>query len=191
MRAERRRSALRPSDQGVPHREPWCRKRSEQVCTWTRFETAIMSEMLDRYKKMSAVAISAVAVGGAATAGVPAAHADDFNGKYGFRAGVGGAEFSSVWTVTPCGEGCVHIVSSTGGTDTDAYRDGRYWVFDRIVDPGIECPPSPYNFQRRKLPATMRFTINADSLAGQYQPVGTPCGAVSLPSPFQLEKIGS
>src|SRR5574337_173617 len=150
-----------------------------------------MGEMTAWRTKTRMAVAGVVAAGGVALVGAATAHADDFNGKYAFRLGTGGGESSSVWTVTPCGDGCVHITSSTGGTDTDAYRDGPYWVFERVVDPGIECPGNPYNFQIRKLPATMRFTINPDTLLGQYQPVGTPCGAIPLPSPFQLTKIVS
>lgn len=131
------------------------------------------------------IACSGIAVAGAATA-----NADDFDGTYAFRQGVGptAGEFSSVWTVTPCGDDCRHITTSTGATDTEAHLDGPYWVFDKYVDPGIECPGNSYNFHKTKLPATMQFRISPETLMGQYQPVGTPCGGTPMPTAFSLTK---
>lgn len=132
----------------------------------------------------------ALALGGIAIAAAPTAAADDFNGTYAFREGAGptAGEFSSVWTVTPCGDDCRHIVTSTGATDTEAHLDGELWVFDKFVDPGVECPGNSYNFVKRKLPATMHFKINPETLMGQYQPLGTPCGGTAPPIAFSLAK---
>lgn len=134
---------------------------------------------------------STLALGGIAIAAAVPAVADDFSGKYAFHEGVGptAKDFSSVWTVTPCGEGCVHIVTSNGATDTDAHLEGPYWVFEKFADPGVECPGNSYTIVKRKLPAMMKFTINPDTLLGQYQAEGTPCGGVPLPIAFQLAKV--
>lgn len=150
-----------------------------------------MDEVTHWRKNMATMVTSVAAAYGVAIAAAAMAYADDFSGNYAFSPAAAGGQSSSIWTVTPCGDACVHITSSTGGTDTDAYRDGPYWVFERDVDPGIECPGNAYNLQIRKLPALIRFTIDPDTLKGQYQPVGTPCGAVPLPIAFQLVKIVS
>ena len=133
---------------------------------------------------------SALVFGGLAVAAAPTALADDFSGTYAFRSGVGetAGAFSSVWTVTPCGADCRHIVTSTGATDAEAHLEGGNWAFDRFVDPGIECPGNSYNFTKRKLPVTMHFRINPDTLLGQYQPLGTPCGGIAPPTAFSLAK---
>lgn len=138
---------------------------------------------------MRAIAAAPVLLG-LAIAGAATAAADDFNGTYAYRplTADGAGEFSSVWTVTPCGDDCLHIRSSSGATDADAHRDGANWVFDRFVDPGIECPGNSYNLTKRKLATTMRFRINPDTLMGQYQPVGTPCGGTPVPTAFALTK---
>ncbi|MEO6794779.1 MAG: hypothetical protein ABI253_06630 [Mycobacterium sp.] len=134
--------------------------------------------------------LAAVGFGLITIAGAPIAAADDFAGQYAFREGVGptAGDFSSVWTVTPCGDDCRHIVTSTGATDTEAHLDGPYWVFDKYVDPGVECPGTSYTIVKRKVPATMRFTISSDTLIGQFQPVGTPCGGIAPPTGFSLAK---
>lgn len=132
----------------------------------------------------------ALAVGSIAIAGAPVAAADEFSGTYAYRPGVGATAgaFTSLWTVTPCGDGCRHIVSANGATDTEAHLEGPFWVFERFVDPGVECPGNSYTIVGRKVPATMRFKINSDSLIGQYQPMGTPCGGTAPPAPFSLTK---
>lgn len=145
--------------------------------------------MIRWFVKTATAVAGVVTASGVALTGAAVAHAEDFSGKYAVSIGMDGGGSAAIWTVTPCGDACVHITSSAGGTDTDAYRDGPYWVFERDVDPGIECPGNSYVLQTRKLPATIRFTINPDTLKGQYQPVGTPCGAVPLPTAFQLAKV--
>lgn len=140
--------------------------------------------------KTRMLAAGALLLGSIAVAGAPIAAADDFSGTYAFRQGVGptAGAFSAVWTVTPCGDDCRHIVTSTGATDTEAHLDGPYWVFDKFVDPGVECPGNSYTMAKRKVPATMHFKINPDTLLGQYQPLGTPCGGTAVPSGFSLAK---
>lgn len=134
----------------------------------------------------------AVILGGVALVDVPVAYADDFNGRYAFREGADGVgEFSSVWTVTACGSDCRHIVTSTGATDTDAHLEGALWVFEKFADPGIECPGNSYTIVKRQLPAMMKIMVNPDTLLGQYQAEGTPCGGVPLPTAFQLAKVDS
>ena len=134
--------------------------------------------------------IAAIFLGAAAVAGAPIAAADDFSGEYAYRPGVGpmAGDFSALWTVTPCGDGCRHIVTSTGATDAEAHLEGSYWVFDKFVDPAVECPGNSYTIVSRKVSATVHFKINPDSLIGQFQPLGTPCGGTTVPSGFSLTK---
>ena len=142
--------------------------------------------------KRTGLIAGAVALGAAAVAGAPIAYADDFSGTYAFTAPAQGYTkgFSTTWTVTPCGEDCRHITTATGGTDTEAHREGPYWVFFRFADPGVECPGNQYVMTRTKMPATLRYTVNPDTLIGQFQPEGTPCGGTPMPSRFNLAKVG-
>ncbi len=135
------------------------------------------------------LAAGAMLAGGLAAA--PIAHADDFSGSYTFNAPAQGymAGFTTTWTVTPCGDDCRHITTATGLTDVDAHREGANWVFFRDADPGVECPGNAYVMTRTKMPATLRYTVNPDTLMGQFQPQGTPCGGTPMPSRFQLTKL--
>ncbi|MBS9534447.1 hypothetical protein KIH27_12710 [Mycobacterium sp. M1] len=134
----------------------------------------------------------AAALGVAMVVSAPIARADDFSGTYAFTAPAQGYTqgFATTWTVTPCGEDCRHITTPTGATDTDAHREGPYWVFFRYADPGVECPGNQYVMTRTKRPATLRYTVNPDTLVGQFQPEGTPCGGTPMPSRFSLAKVG-
>lgn len=131
------------------------------------------------------------AFSGIAFTAAPAANAADFSGTYAFNAPAQGYTpgFSTTWTVTPCGAGCVHIKTATGQTDTDAHLEGPYWVFFRDADPGVRCGPDPLTFKERIWPATLRYTVNPETLLGQFQPEGMPCGGVPLPSRFELTKL--
>lgn len=141
--------------------------------------------------KISALAVSVAAFGGIALAVAPTATADDFTGTYAFDAPSQGYTkgFSTTWTVTPCGDDCRHITTATGGTDTEAHLDGPYWIFWRYADPGVRCGQDPLTFKERIWPATLRYTINPETLVGQFQPEGQPCGGVPLPTRFQLTRL--
>lgn len=143
--------------------------------------------------RMRGGTLSAVAIvlGGMALAMAQLASADDFSGTYQFDAPPQGYSkgFSTTWTVTPCGAGCVHITTASGGTDTDAHREGPYWVFSRYADPGVNCGTDQTTMKPRILPAVMRYTVNPETLIGQFQAEGSPCGGVSMPSRFELTKI--
>lgn len=141
--------------------------------------------------KAGTVMASAALFGGITLALAPPAKADDFNGTYAFNAPAQGYTkgFSTTWNVTPCGDDCRHITTASGGTDTDAHREGQNWVFWRYADPGIECPGNAYIMTRTKMPATLRYTVNPETLIGQFQPEGTPCGGTPMPSRFDLAKL--
>lgn len=141
--------------------------------------------------KRSMLPAGLLMAGGLAIAAAPSAHADDFSGTYAFNAPAQGYTkgFSTTWTVRPCGEDCRHITTATGGTDTDAHREGPYWVFFRYADPGVDCPANAYIMTRTKMPATLRYTVNPETLIGQFQPEGTPCGGTPMPSRFDLTKL--
>ncbi|MEB3071003.1 hypothetical protein [[Mycobacterium] vasticus] len=140
--------------------------------------------------RSASMAAAALAVG-LAIAAAPAAHADDFSGTYSFNAPAQGYTkgFSTTWTVTPCGDDCRHITTATGGTDTDAHREGPHWVFYRYADPGVDCPSNAYIMTRTKMPATLRYTVDPEKMIGQFQPEGTPCGGTPMPSRFDLTKL--
>lgn len=137
------------------------------------------------------LAVASTLWGTTAVAVAPIAIADEFSGTYRFDAPAQGyaGGFSTTWTVTPCGSGCVHIATASGGTDTDAHLEGPYWVFFRYADPGVYCGTDPATFNPRVLPASIRYTVNPDTLTGQFQPDGTPCGGVPVPSRFFLTKV--
>lgn len=143
--------------------------------------------------RMHAAALSAATtlLCGMALGFAQTANADEFSGNYRFDAPPQGFAkgFSTTWTVTPCGDGCVHITTASGGTDTDAHLEGPHWVFFRYADPGVNCGTDQNTLRPRILPALMRYTVNPETLIGQFQAEGAPCGAVSMPARFELTKI--
>ncbi|MEO6794785.1 MAG: hypothetical protein ABI253_06660 [Mycobacterium sp.] len=136
--------------------------------------------------KITLLVAAAAAVAGTASFGL-SEHADNapgFTGRYAYlAAGSPGTPFTTTWTVTPCGQDCVHITTASGLTDTDAHRAGSGWVFEKYDEAGIRCD------NQKVLPATIQFTIDPASLRGQLQPLGTPCGGASRASEFTLSKI--
>ncbi|MEO8815961.1 MAG: hypothetical protein ABI307_01620 [Mycobacterium sp.] len=134
-----------------------------------------------------ALLVAAAALAGGATFGLSdhGSQPTAFHGQYLYQAlgGGQGASFSTTWTVTPCGSGCVHITTASGLTDTNAHLEGPSWVFEKYDEAGIVCD------NRKVLPATVQFSINPDSLQGELQPEGDPCGGTSRPSSFTLTKL--
>src|SRR5574337_82625 len=158
----------------------WCNPLAEPFPTDQNRE---LRRRLITWMKNGAVSAATAILGATAVAVAPMTNADDFSGTYRFNAPAQGYStgFSTTWTVTPCGDGCVHITTASGGTDTDAHLEGPYWVFFRYADPGVNCGTDPATLNPRILPALMRYTVNPQTLMGQFQPDGTPCGAVSMP----------
>lgn len=134
------------------------------------------------------IAATLALAGGAALSGAAAASADaaavsDFTGRYAYAYAGGQGGFSTTWSVTPCGDGCVHVKTSSGLTDTDAHlADGR-WVFERYDEAGIACDND------KVLPATVRFSVDPGTMKGELQPLGKPCGGTSRMSTFTLTKL--
>ncbi|MEB3021727.1 hypothetical protein [[Mycobacterium] crassicus] len=129
-----------------------------------------------------AAALAAAAQAGAEVAAVPA-----FGGQYAYSysGGTNGNPFATTWTVTPCGDGCVHVNTSSGLTDTDAHLVGGRWVFQRYDDAGILCD------NHKLMPATVEFRVDPATLRGELQPQGAPCGGASRMTTFTLAKIGA
>ena len=139
--------------------------------------------------KITLLAAAAVLAGGT-TFGI--AHhgnsdtpAAGFHGQYAYAApgSSPSGPFTTTWTVTPCGDGCVHITTASGLTDTDAHLEGSSWVFSKYDKAGIICD------NRKVLPATVQFSIDPESLVGKLQPEGNPCGGTSRASSFTLTKL--
>ncbi|MBS9534448.1 hypothetical protein KIH27_12715 [Mycobacterium sp. M1] len=126
------------------------------------------------------------AVAAAALAGAEVAASPDFTGTYAYayNGGSNGTPFSTTWTVTPCGDGCAHIVTASGLTDTNAHLSGGKWVFQRYDDAGILCD------NHKLMGATVEFRVDPRTLQGELQPQGTPCGGTSRTTTFTLAKIG-
>lgn len=136
--------------------------------------------------KITLLAAATAALVGTATFGLSGGDGDapGFSGRYAYlAAGSDAAPFATTWTVTPCGNGCVHITTSSGLTDTDAHREGSEWVFSKYDEAGIRCD------NRKVLPATVQFTVDPASLQGKLQPQGNPCGGASRASGFTLTKL--
>lgn len=128
----------------------------------------------------------AAALGTAATAGAEVAVTPDFSGRYAYTysGGSNGTPFSTTWTVTPCGSGCAHIATSSGLTNTDAHLAGGRWVFARYDEAGILCD------NQKLMGATVEFRVDPQTLKGELQPQGNPCGGTSRMTTFTLAKIG-
>ena len=78
---------------------------------------------------------------------------------------------STVWNITPCGDGCAHITSATGWTATAALNNGR-WEFTR--EAAWNCPDG------RNLPNFIAYSIDAATLTGTS--TGTiPVGCEGFP----------
>ncbi|MEB3071005.1 hypothetical protein [[Mycobacterium] vasticus] len=128
-----------------------------------------------------AAVLATAAQAGAEVAAVPA-----FGGQYAYSylGGTSGTPFATTWTVTPCGDGCVHIHTASGLTDTDAHLVAGRWVFQRYDNAGILCD------NHKLMPATVEFRVDPATLRGELQPQGTPCGGASRLTTFTLAKIG-
>ncbi|MEB3021722.1 hypothetical protein [[Mycobacterium] crassicus] len=135
--------------------------------------------------KVTLLAAAAVALVGTATFGLSGSDdAAGFTGRYAYLAAdSGNTPFATTWTVTSCGSGCVHITTASGLTDTDAHLEGSEWVFSKYDEAGIRCD------NRKVLPATIRFSVDPESLQGKLQPQGAPCGGASRESRFTLTKL--
>lgn len=142
--------------------------------------------------KHSVIAAATVAAAGAAVlataavAGAEVAATPDFSGQYAYSysGGTSGVPFATTWTVTPCGPGCAHVTTSSGLTDTDAHLYGGRWVFQRYDDAGIRCD------NQKLMGATVEFRVDPQTLKGELQPQGNPCGGTSRMTTFTLAKIG-
>lgn len=121
----------------------------------------------------------------AATATGEVATSADFTGEYAYTysGGSNGTPFATTWSVTPCGDGCVHIKTASGLTDTNAYRDGGFWVFERYDEAGVRCDNNTL------VPARVRFKVDPSALVGELQPLGSPCGGASRTTSFTLTKL--
>jgi hypothetical protein len=64
---------------------------------------------------------------------------------------------STLWNITPCGDGCARIVSATGWAATASLNNGR-WEFTR--DAAWACPDG------RNLPNSIGYSIDAVTLTG-------------------------
>jgi hypothetical protein len=99
--------------------------------------------------------------------------ANYFEGKY----DVTSSDHSvSTWSVTPCGSGCVHIVSSTGFINEDAHFQNGKWVWNSRNPEGIKCGDGtafPANESYSVDPITLNGTIHGVS-------VGPACGLPSM-----------
>lgn len=138
--------------------------------------------------KITLLVAAAAAIAGGTTFGLAERHhapEPGFHGQYAYQAAATGhgTPFSTTWTVTDCGSGCVHITTASGLTDTDAHLEGSSWVFERYDEAGIVCD------NHKVLPATVQFSINPDSLQGTVHPQGDPCGGASRNSSFTLTKL--
>lgn len=137
--------------------------------------------------KITLLVAATAALAGGATFGL-SDHGDTgdrFHGRYAYQAAGDsqGAPFTTTWTVTRCGTGCVHITTASGLTDTDAHLEGSAWVFEKYDEAGIVCD------NHKVLPATVQFSIDPASLQGKLQPQGDPCGGTSRSSSFLLTKL--
>jgi len=78
---------------------------------------------------------------------------------------------SSIWTFTPCGDGCAVVVSATGWTGNASLNNGR-WEFTR--EAAWSCPDG------RNLPNSIAYSIDAITLTGTS--TGTiPVGCEGFP----------
>lgn len=130
------------------------------------------------------VAFGGITMAVAATAGADVAATPDFSGQYAYTYTGGAGGFATTWNVAPCGQGCVHINTASGLTDTDAHLSGGRWVFERYDDAGIVCD------NHKLMAATVRFSVDPQTLKGELQPIGKPCGGTSRMTTFTLNKLG-
>jgi hypothetical protein len=98
---------------------------------------------------------------GAAPAAPPAPPASaqgQLNGTYTVTSTTGGYG-PSTWTITPCGDGCAHVVSSTGWSGNFSLANGQ-WTATLDRKDAYTCPDGSVH------PGTQHFSIDAGTLTG-------------------------
>jgi hypothetical protein len=118
----------------------------------------------------------------------PAASAGaQVSGTYTVKASDGS---TSTWTITSCGPGCLHIVSSQGGSVNAQLVNGR-WTFPLHSEAAVLCPDgakvaadAEYSFD----PASLTGWIDTTDSAGCAGHGGT--NALPPPLSFNMTKVG-
>lgn len=101
------------------------------------------------------------------------AQANYFEGKYDVTSS---DRTVTTWSVTPCGSGCVHIVSSTGFINQDVHLQNGKWVWNSRDPKGIKCGDGTSQ------PANQSYSLDAITLNGTIHAVsvGPACGLPSM-----------
>jgi len=123
--------------------------------------------------KIRTLSVNAVVCAGISIVLAPPGQANYFEGKY----DVASSDHTvSTWSVTPCGSGCVHIVSSTGFINQDVHMQNGKWVWNSRNPRGIKCADGT------ALPANESYSLDAITLNGTIHgvSVGPACGLPSV-----------